>query len=181
MRNHLFLIPYLSRDETFYHSVAVFLVAWDACHELDLSQGNPIAANKIHEYQNSSLKFYTEWRQIEQMIFLIIRLKEMIFTLKFVEVLSRSTEFIIGAKMFWEARQAPQRQETKTKELQGATVIKAGSASLGTLLLRCNSSQWSLLPDSTSLCGGGWREFVLSKSRNEKCLKEIIHIKLTFI
>ena len=52
----------------------------------------------------------------------------MIFTLNFVEVLSRSSEFILGAKMFWEARQAPQRRETKTKEL-GATVIKADSAS----------------------------------------------------
>lgn len=59
--------------------------------------------------------------------FLIIRLKEWIFTLKFVEVLSRSTEFIIGAKCF-EKQDKHLKDETKTKEL-GATVIKAGSAS----------------------------------------------------
>lgn len=48
--------------------------------------------------------------------------------LKFIDILSHLTEFIIGAKMFWEARQAPQRGEKKSKEL-GARVIKPGSAS----------------------------------------------------
>ena len=42
--------------------------------------------------------------------------------------LKQLTEIIIGVKMIFGARQAPQRGETKIKEL-GAAVIKAGSAS----------------------------------------------------
>ena len=35
--------------------------------------------------------------------------------LKFIDILSHLTEFIIGAKMFWETRQAPQRGEQSLK------------------------------------------------------------------
>ena len=100
--------------------------------------------------------------------------------LKFIEVLSHLTEFIIGAKMFWEARQAHQRGETKTKEL-GATVIKAGSASQAPCSRAVFLSNKAYFLTVLAFVVGDGGSFILGKSRNEKCLEEIMHIKLTFI